>query len=129
MHRIYNPQDIAPTTGTYSHAVEVSPNSRLLYLCGEVPIRPDTTVPTDFDEQADVVWHNLKRVLAAANMDINDVVKMTGYIVDPAHRDAYREARNRHLGTARPASTLLVVARLGRPEWLVEIDAVAAAPA
>ena len=129
MHKIYNPQDIAPTTGTYSHAVEVPPNSRLLYLCGEVPIRPDTTVPADFDEQADVVWHNLKQVLAAANMDINDVVKKTGYIVDPTHRDAYREARNRHLGTARPASTLLVVARLGQPEWLVEIDAVAATPA
>lgn len=61
-------------------------------------------------------------------MSLKDVVKMTGYIVRPTDRDAYRDARNKNLGTARPASTLLVVARLGRPEWLIEIDCVAAQP-
>lgn len=128
MNKTYNPHGIAPTTGTYSHAIEVPPNSRLLYMCGEVPIRPDGTVPETFDEQAQVVWDNVKAVLEAAGMSLNDVVKMTGYIVRPTDRDAYRDGRNRNLGTARPASTLLVVARLGRPEWLIEIDAVAAKP-
>lgn len=126
MNRIVMPDTISAPTGTYSHAVLVPPGTQILYVAGQVPIAKDGSVPHDFVAQAELVWHNISEILAAAGMTLRDVVKMQGFITNSQYRDRYRDVRNRMLGDARPASTLLVVAALGQPEWLIEIEAVAA---
>lgn len=126
MNKIYNPPDVLPTTAQISHAVEVPAGSRLLYITGQVVWDIERAGRTGFEEQAQECWENIVRILQAADMTLADLVKIQGFIVRPEDRDLYRAVRARVLGDARPASTLLVVARLGRPEWLVEIEAVAA---
>ena len=126
MNKIITAESISPPTGAYSQAILVSAPVNLLYIAGQVPIAKDLTVPHDFVEQCELVWHNINIILSAAGMSMNDVVKMQGYITNSMYRDKYREVRERMLGAARPASTLIVVPALGQPEWLVEIDAVAA---
>jgi enamine deaminase RidA (YjgF/YER057c/UK114 family) len=59
-------------------------------------------------------------------MQLSDVVKVQAFVTSEANLTAYREIRNRMVESARPAHTLLVVAALGRPEWMVELEAVAA---
>lgn len=80
----------------------------------------------DAQVQADQVWANLANVLAAAGGELADLVATTTYIVDRAYRDAATDARRRWLaGTTYPTNTLLIVDGLGRPEYLLEISAVA----
>jgi len=67
-------------------------------------------------------------VLARAGMSVHDVVKVTQYLRREDDIPAYAKVRARFLGDARPASMLLVVAALVRPEFLVEIEVCAAKP-
>jgi 2-iminobutanoate/2-iminopropanoate deaminase len=126
MNQMVTAESISPATGAYSQAVFVSTPANFLYISGQVAIAKDSTVPRDFVEQCELVWHNIIMILTAAGMSLKDVVKMQGYITNSLYRDTYREVRARMLGAARPASTLIVVPALGQPEWLVEIDAIAA---
>jgi enamine deaminase RidA (YjgF/YER057c/UK114 family) len=117
---------VVPPTSHYSHAIEVTAGSRLLFISGQIPVAPDDSCPADFASQATQCWRNLACVLAAAGMGLGDLVKVQGFVTRESDLAAYREIRNRMVQSARPAHTLLVVAALGRPEWLVELEAVAA---
>jgi enamine deaminase RidA (YjgF/YER057c/UK114 family) len=120
-----NPQDVAPPLGAYSQGVVAPAQGRWLYVAGQVGIRPDGTVPQGFEAQVDQAWRNVVAVLAAADMRPDDLVKITTFVIDPAHLPLMAPIRARYLGEARPASTLVVAAALARPEWLVEVEAVA----
>ena len=126
MHKIYNPPTVHAPLAAYSHAVEVSPNARWLFLGGQVGWRPDGTHPEGFDEQAEQTWRNILNVLAAANMGAEDVVRVTTYVTNVSYRDAASAARKRALGSTRPAATFLVVEALAIPDMLIEVDVVAA---
>ncbi|MCC7274770.1 MAG: RidA family protein [Alphaproteobacteria bacterium] len=126
MNRAFNPPGVAPPAGTYSHGVEVPPNSRLLYVAGQIGTNPDGSVPPDVGAQTDRVFENIKAILAGAGMTMADVVKLNAYLVKPGDIPAFRDARNRHLGAARPASTLAVISALASPAFLVEVEVVAA---
>jgi enamine deaminase RidA (YjgF/YER057c/UK114 family) len=117
---------ILPPTSTYSHAIEVPGKSRLLFVSGQIPVAPDGTCSTDFAEQARQCWRNLAAVLACADMELSDLVRVQAFVTRREHLQAYRDIRNRIVESTRPAHTLLVVSSLGRPEWLVEMEAVAA---
>jgi 2-iminobutanoate/2-iminopropanoate deaminase len=123
---MHNPITVAAPSGRYSHGIEVPPNARWLHISGQVGTAPDGTVPPDIDGQAANCWRNIKNILEAAQMSIEDVVKITVFLTKEQNIAPYREARDRIIGAARPASTLVVVSRLVRPEWLIEIEAVAA---
>ena len=86
------------------------------------------SVPAGFDAQIEQLWTNIERILASAGMGLTDLVGVRGFLVDAGDRAAYMHARQRRLGEHRVASTL-VVCQLLDPRWLVEIEAVAAAPA
>ena len=120
------PADLHPTTGPYTHALEVAPNARWLYVSGQVPLAPDGTIPDGIAAQTAQVWQNLHRILAEADMAMADVVRLTHFIVGREHLAGYNAARAEHMGGVEPASTLLIVASLARPEFLVEVDLVAA---
>ena len=126
MNKIHNPDTVHPPVSSYSHAREVPPQARWLFVSGQVGVSPRGETPADFAEQCAVAWTNLSRVLASAGMNQDDLVKLTVFMVREEDLPAFREARDRFLGGARPATTLIFVKALARPEWRIEIEAVAA---
>jgi enamine deaminase RidA (YjgF/YER057c/UK114 family) len=111
--------------------VEVQ-GARMIYLSGQTPADESYRVCTnDPREQANAVYDNIGIALNSVGAGWENVVKTTTYLVDAAHIPALREVRlARFKGLkAPPANTLLVVSRLAEPEFLIEIDVVAAVPA
>jgi enamine deaminase RidA (YjgF/YER057c/UK114 family) len=76
--------------------------------------------------QTEQVFKNLEAALAAAGATFADVVKMNTYATDLSQIQAYRDVRARYYGADAPASTLVQVVRLARPEYLLEVEVVAA---
>ena len=110
---------------TYSQVVKAG---NTIYIAGQVAQDEHGQLvgPGDIVAQANQVFENLAKALAAAGASFGDLVKTTIYVIDPRYREALREVRSKYLGSAPPpASTLVVVAGLAQPEYLLEIEAVA----
>ena len=122
----YTPNTVAAPAGPYSHGIEIPATARILHLAGQVGTAPDGSMPGDFESQADNCWRNIKAILAAAGMGVENLVKCTHFLTRQEDVAAYGKVRARHLGEARPASTLLVISALARPGMLVEVEAIAA---
>ena len=114
------------TTG-YSHAAKAG---GLLFLAGQVAQDQDGNVVGrgDVEAQAVQIFDNLRAVLASAGATLNDVVKLTTYTTNVAYRAKIAEVRGRYFTTYFPPNTFVVVASLATPDYLLEIEAVAAAP-
>jgi 2-iminobutanoate/2-iminopropanoate deaminase len=117
---------VARQIGRYSDSVEVSGNVRWLYTSGTPGLGIDGTLPSDIAGQAEIAWQNIVSMLAKAGMTVQDLVKVTQYLLRQEDIPAYVPVRSRFLGDARPASMLLVVPQLVKPEYLLEVEAVAA---
>src|SRR5262245_26985894 len=117
---------IARQIGTYGDAVEVPANARWLFTAGTPGLAGDGTLPADITAQAELAWHHIDHMLRQAGMTIEDIVKVTQYLVNAADIPAYAAVRARALGSARPASMLLVVPALVRADFLLEIEVIAA---
>ncbi|MFO1038322.1 MAG: RidA family protein [Geminicoccaceae bacterium] len=128
MHRKLTPGTIAPPFSNYSHGVLTEANCRWLHISGQVGVGRDGRIPGDFAAQMELACINMLAVLREAQMELDDIVKITVFLVREEHVRPYREIRDRMLQGRAPASTLLVVKALARPELLVEIEAVAAKP-
>ncbi|HKB63238.1 MAG TPA: RidA family protein [Burkholderiales bacterium] len=126
MLKVHNPKSVAAPIGTYSHGIEAPPNARWLHVAGQIGVRPDGSVPATIEEQTEVVWQNILSVLADAGMGIGDVVKITSFLTRFENFPKFAQVRAQYLGSHRPASTLLVISSLARPEFLVEVEAIAA---
>ena len=129
MYKYRNPAGIAAPQSAYSHGVEVTTGYRWLHISGQVGVAPDGTLPEDYAAQLDNVWFNLRTILTEGRMSPANIVKLTGFLVEPADVALFRTVRDANLEGARPASTLVFVSRLVDPRMLVEIEAVAAMPA
>jgi enamine deaminase RidA (YjgF/YER057c/UK114 family) len=92
-----------------------------------VPVAPDGTVPTGLPDQAATVWANIGAMLAEAGLAPSDIVSVTTYVVPGQELATVMAARDRYLAGHRAASTLVVVAELAQPAWLMEVQVVAAA--
>ena len=114
------------TTG-YSHAAKAG---GLLFLAGQVAQDLDGNVVGrgDVEAQAVQIFDNLRAVLASAGATLNDVVKLTTYTTNVAYRAKIAEVRGRYFTTYFPPNTFVVVAGLATPDYLLEIEAVAAVP-
>jgi enamine deaminase RidA (YjgF/YER057c/UK114 family) len=124
--KIHNPPTVAPGSG-YSHGIELPPNSRILYCAGQLGLKTDGSMAGgDIRTQAEQAWHNIGAVLRSAGMGYENIVKLTHYLTRREDLAAYREVRAQFLGKLAPASTLLVIAALARPEAVIEVDVVAA---
>ena len=127
MLKRHNPATVVEAFGGgYSQALEIPPGARLIYTAGQVGMSPDGKTADGFAAQADQTWANVLALLAEGGMGVEDIVKITGYIVGHENFPAYAAARKKALGGVRPASTAIIVPALALPEWLVEIEAVAA---
>ncbi len=119
------------TSPRLTQMVEVQ-GARLIYLSGQAAADCNYKVNSrDFRDQLNAVFDNIECALKSAGVGLESIVKTTTYLTDAAHITALREvrlARYQQL-KAPPANTLLIVSRLAEPEFLVEIDVVAAVPA
>ncbi|MCW3992874.1 MAG: RidA family protein [Candidatus Bathyarchaeota archaeon] len=124
-----NPEGIASPAG-YTHVVKGTDPGSLIFVSGQVALDSERNVVGrgDIERQLKQVFTNLRTALASAGATFNDVVKLNTYMVDIASGiDAYRKVRAEFLGDAKPpASTLVEIKRLASPDFLVEIEAVAA---
>jgi enamine deaminase RidA (YjgF/YER057c/UK114 family) len=118
--------DLYPHSSNVAHGVEVPAGARLLFTNGQVGTRPDGTTPATTAEQAEVVFSRVAAVLAAANMGLSDVVRLTVFLTDQGDVKTFVQARDRVMGDHKPGAIILVVKGLARPELKIEIEAIAA---
>ena len=127
MLRRITPATIHPPFANYCHATLVPSAARWLYVSGQLGIRPDGVIPERFEDQAEACFDNIARILAEAGMRMADLVRLNAYLTDPADLAAYMVVRDRYVDDPPPASTLLIVRALARPQFRIEIEATAAA--
>ena len=111
----------------YSHAAKVA-EGKPMFIAGQVALDKSGNLVgrDDFAAQTEQVFQNLNAILAAAGGSFRDVVKLNVYVVDISGLPAYRDVRDRFVDVmSPPASTAVQVAALFRPEFLIEIEAVA----
>ena len=124
--RAFNPAGVAGPFGSYSHGIEVESPMRLVFGSGQTGVDTDGRIGEDIEEQSRLLWRNIVAVLAGADMKNTDVAQLTMLLVRREDLATAREIREEYLDGHRPASTLLFVAGLAHPDWLIEVDFVAA---
>ena len=111
----------------YSQGVKVTGAQTILYIAGQVAY-DDKGGPAhrgDFKAQARAAFQALKAQVEAGGGTMDSIVKINTYLTDIRHRADLAAVREEFLGKKSPASTLVAVAALAMPEWLIEIEAVA----
>lgn len=121
-----SPDTVVPPYGAYSHSAVVSSSARLLYTSGQVGETRDGVIPETLAEQYKVTLTNIANILAAHGATPANIVKLTTYLVEPLDPATMRAVRHSVFGDIAPAATMLFVPKLASPEYLVEIEAVAA---
>jgi len=129
--RKINPPSVPKPVAAYSHVADVPPGTRLLFLAGQIGNRADGSLPDGVEDQAVQALENIRLILAAQGAGPQDIVKLTFYVAAKPASLAKLNAKRAEMfaATAPPPSTWIQVAGLARPEYLVEIEAVAAIPA
>ncbi|MDQ3055852.1 MAG: RidA family protein [Actinomycetota bacterium] len=118
-----------PTEGVYptdNWAMEVRGAERLLFVSGTMGLDTDGRPGASLDEQLELVWANIRAILASAGMTLEHVVRVTSYLRDVSYAAANATARVQALGGRAVPTTAIVVQTLDSA-WLVEIEVIAAA--
>ena len=126
----YQPADVFEPVGkAYSHGVIVEAG-RTLYVAGQTPrdAQGNVVCKGDAAGQARQTLENMKKVVEGAGGRMEDVAKTTVFITDLRHREAVGRVRQEFFQGDPPANTLLVVAGLADPDFLVEIEAIVPLP-
>ena len=123
-----NPASIHPPFANYAHGVSVRAR-QLVVTSGQLGIAPDGNVPGDARGQAEICFANVDAILAEAGLSRRAIVRLNAYVTDRSHMAGYMAARDVYLAgqDPMPASTLMIVSGFTRPEFVVEIEALAAA--
>jgi enamine deaminase RidA (YjgF/YER057c/UK114 family) len=124
--RRLNPQGIHPPFANYAHGVEVEPESRLIFCSGQLGIEAGGAVPADVEGQARLCFRAIEVILAEGGMSLSDLVRLNAYVSGREHLPGYMRVRDEFVTEPPPASTLMIVQGFARPEFKVEIEAVAA---
>lgn len=124
--RRFNPDTIHPPFAKYAHAVEVEAGARMVFCSGQLGIGRDGVIPDDVEAQARLCFRAIQAVLGEAAMSLGDLVRLNAYVVSAQYLGGYMKVRDEFVGNPPPASTLVVVQGFARPEFKVEIEAVAA---
>lgn len=124
--KYFQPAALHPTPG-YSHVVV---GAGFAFISGQVAFDREGRLvgPGDVEAQAEQTFENLRVALAEVGAGFGDVLRLNTYLIDARHVAAFRKVRDRVLPMPQPASTLVVVAALSDPGWLIEIEAVATVP-
>ena len=124
--RRLEPSGVAGPFATYAQAVVVDAPAQFVFGAGQVGVDEHGNSGTGITEQAEIVWENIRRVLAENDMGISDIVQLNMLLIDRDDREGAMTVRDAALGDHRPASTLMYISGLARPDWKIEIDYIAA---
>lgn len=121
----HSPTDgVYAATDDYVHAMEVRGATRLLFVAGTMGLDASGKPGAGLHEQLELIWANIRAVLASADMTVDNIVRLTSYLRDPSYAEANAAARVAALGGRRVPTTAIVVSTLD-DEWLVEIEVTA----
>lgn len=121
-----NPSNaVYAATNDYMHALEVRGADRLLFVSGTMGIDPTGKLGSTLTVQLDLIWANLRAILASAGMTVDNIVRLTSYLRDASYAEANAAARISALG-GRPVPTTAIVTETLDASWLVEIEIIAA---
>jgi len=111
----------------YSQAIKVTDARTTLYLAGQVPYDAggNPAHRGDFTAQARAVFSAVKALVEGGGGTLASVVKITTYVTDARYRGEFRAVREEFFGAKGPASTMVQVAALAHPDYLIEVEAVA----
>jgi|ERR1700740_2209345 2-iminobutanoate/2-iminopropanoate deaminase len=126
--RALSPSSIRPPLARYSHGIAVPVGHRLVFTAGQLGISHDESIPVDSEAQADICFANIAAILAEDGMTMANIVRLSVYVTAREHMQGYRRSRDRQFPETPPTTTLIMVSGLARPEFVVEIEAIAAAP-
>lgn len=123
--RVQSPRVPTPATA-YSQAL-MAQGSKLLFISGQVPVDESGQLvgEGDFRAQVHQVFRNLQANLEAGGATWNQVVKLTVLLTDIADFPIFNEVRQEYLQPDYPTATTMAVSALVRPEWKIEIEAIA----
>jgi 2-iminobutanoate/2-iminopropanoate deaminase len=126
MLNFLNPPSAPPPFSRYSQMVSAPSGCRWLHISGQVGCDRNHKAGVGFEAQAELAWGNLIACLEADGMSVQDLVKVNVILTRPGDVAASRGVRDRMLAGAQPASTLIIAAGLASPDWLIEIEGIAA---
>jgi 2-iminobutanoate/2-iminopropanoate deaminase len=124
--RRLNPSSIHPPFAKYAHGVEVDPGAAYVFCAGQLGVGRDGVVPEGVEAQARLCFRAIIAILGEAGMTMADVVRINAYVSAAEYLSGYMKVRDEFVGNPPPASTLMVVQAFSRPEFKVEIEAIAA---
>lgn len=120
------PTRIHPPFAPYNHGILVPEGQQLVFCSGQLGITPDKIVPPDCAGQARICFDSIAAILAEANMTLANIVRINAFVTGREHLADYMAVRNTLFSEPYPASTLMIVSGFARPEFVVEIEAIAA---
>jgi enamine deaminase RidA (YjgF/YER057c/UK114 family) len=123
--KLLNPRDVHAPAGPYSHTALVPAGAQIVFLAGQVGMRPDGSIPAGFAEQAEVTFANVRACLAAHGLGVDAVVRLGVFVLPGQDLQLLRAIREKHFGAHRPTSTTVYVPQLASPAFLLEVEAVA----
>lgn len=126
--RHITPRGIRPPFARYSYGVEIPAGYRILVCSGQLGVGPDDRVPETVEEQTTLCFRNIEAVLGEAGLGFADVVRINAFVTGREHLKGYMAARDAFIADPPPASTLMIVGGFSRPEFLVEVEVIAAGP-
>lgn len=118
-------EGVYPATGDYVHAMEVRGAQRLLFVAGTMGLDYSGKPGSTLAEQLDLIWSNIRTILASADMTVDNIVRLTSYLRDASYAEANAAARVAALN-GRAVPTTAIVAKTLESSWLVEIEVIAA---
>jgi 2-iminobutanoate/2-iminopropanoate deaminase len=125
-HTIIQPDSLPDPRPRYSQGIQTD-GGRLLFIAGQTAVNKNNEIvgQGNIEQQVIQVFENVGAVLHAAGGTFDNLVMTTTYLTDIKYREAYNRIRLKYYTNGSPVSTLLVVAGLANPDYLIEIDGIA----
>jgi len=123
-------QTLRQPNGHFSQATVIEAKGRLVFISGMTSRRPDGTIAGvgDIEAQTRQVCENVKAAVEAAGGTLDDVVRVDVYVRNMEHFDVIHKVRREYFKPPPPASTMVEVAKMTSPDYLIEISAIAVLP-
>jgi enamine deaminase RidA (YjgF/YER057c/UK114 family) len=124
-----NPSSIRPPAEYYAHVTKAG---NMVFVAGQAAVGKDNKMVGvgDITAQAEEVFQQLQQCLRAAGTDLSHVVKLNTFLTRPEDNRPVAAVRSKYLREVGlwPASTMVIVSRLARPEMLIEVECIAVVP-
>jgi 2-iminobutanoate/2-iminopropanoate deaminase len=124
--RRLTPDSLHPPFARYVHGVEIPAGARLIFCSGQLGVGKDGVPPADVEGQTRLCFAAISAILAEGGMTLADLVRLNAYVTAREHMAGYMKVRDEMVANPPPASTLMIVQGFTRPEFKVEVEAVAA---